>query len=95
VLQQEERLLKLAYGNVRERVATVVKNLYEKYGDNSSHRIELSISREELAGYAGIATESLIRTLSDFKNEGLISNEGKTIVVEDAQKLDRISSGGL
>lgn len=95
VLQQEERLLKLAYGNVRERVATVVKNLYEKYGNDSSGRIELTISREELAGYAGIATESLIRTLSDFKNEGLISNEGKTIVVENAQKLARISSGGL
>lgn len=92
-LEQEERLLKLAYGNVRERVATVIKTLYDKYGDQNSHKIELSISREELAGYAGIATESLIRTLSDFKTEGLISNAGKIIVIEDYDRLSRISVG--
>lgn len=95
VMEQEERLLKLAYGNVRERVATVIKSLYDKYGNEGSHKIELAISREELAGYAGIATESLIRTLSDFKSENLISNEGKTIVVEDYDKLSRISMGGV
>jgi DNA-binding response OmpR family regulator len=95
VLEQEERLLKLAYGNVRERVATVVNTLYEKYGDEGSGRIELSISREELAGFAGIATESLIRTLSDFKSENIISNDGKTMIVEDLERLKRISSGGI
>lgn len=95
VLEQEERLLKLAYGNVRERVATVVKTLYDKYGDEDSGRIELSISREELAGFAGIATESLIRTLSDFKSESIISNEGKTMIVEDLERLKRISAGGI
>lgn len=95
VLEQEERLLKLAYGNVRERVATVIKSLYDRFGNQDSHRIELSISREELAGYAGIATESLIRTLSDFKSEGMISNDGKIIVIEDYDRLNRISVGGV
>lgn len=95
VLEQEERLLKLAYGNVRERVATVVNNLYEKYGNADTGHIELSISREELAGFAGIATESLIRTLSDFKSEKIISNEGKTMIVDDIQRLKRISAGGI
>lgn len=95
VLEQEERLLKLAYGNVRERVATVVFNLFEKYGNVDSKRIELNISREELAGYAGIATESLIRTLSDFKSENIISNDGKIMVVDDLQRLKRISAGGI
>lgn len=95
VLEQEERLLKLAYGNVRERVATVIESLYEKYGNEGSRKIELNISREELAGYAGIATESLIRTLTDFKSEGLIANDGKSIVVEDMEHLKRIASGGI
>jgi CheY-like chemotaxis protein len=95
VLEQEERLLKLAYGNVRERVATVIKSLYDKYGNDKNAHIELAISREELAGYAGIATESLIRTLSDFKGEHLISNDGKTIVIEDYEKLSRIAMGGV
>ncbi|MDP4662441.1 MAG: response regulator [Salibacteraceae bacterium] len=95
VLEQEERLLKLAYGNVRERVATVLLSLYEKYGDNANGMINLAISREELAGYAGIATESLIRTLSDFKSEELIATEGKSMMVKNHDRLKRIASGGI
>jgi len=93
IINQEERLLKIAYGNVRERVATIIKMLYQKYGNEDTKQIDLSISREELAGYAGIATESLIRTMSDFKAEGMISNDGKTIVVDDEEKLSRVASG--
>ncbi|MEX2597463.1 MAG: response regulator [Salibacteraceae bacterium] len=92
-LEQEERLLKIAYGNVRERVATVIRTLFDKYGDPDSKKIELTISREELAGYAGIATESLIRTMSDFKSEQIISNEGKSILIDDYQRLKQISLG--
>ncbi|MEZ4722697.1 MAG: response regulator [Flavobacteriales bacterium] len=93
-LDMEDRLLKLAYGNVRERVAYVLNHIYEKYG-NDKNDIGISISREELAGYTGIATESLIRTLSDFKSEGIISNDGRSIVVKDPAKLKRLSEGGV
>lgn len=93
-VEQEERLLKLAYGNVRERVASIVLHLFEKYG-TEDHHIDLSISREELAGYAGIATESLIRTLSEFKSEGVINSEGKTIVIKDLDRLKRVAAGGI
>lgn len=92
IVEQEDRLLKLAYGNVRERVAYVLNHIYEKYGNQGSD-IGLTISREELAGYTGIATESLIRTLSDFKSEGIISNDGRAIMVEDAVKLKRLADG--
>lgn len=93
VVEQEERLLKLAYGNVRERVASVVLNLYERYASREGQRIDLAISREELAGYAGIATESLIRTLSEFKSEGVLGNEGRNISVTNLDRLKRIASG--
>ncbi len=93
-LDQEERLLKLAYGNIRERVASILVHIYEKYSNDGKH-IDLSISREELAGYTGIATESLIRTLSDFKAEKLITSEGKTIVVAQLDRLKRVASGGV
>ncbi len=92
-LEQEERLLKLAYGNVRERVATILLNLHEKYAGESSGRIELQISREELAGFTGIATESLIRTLSDFRSEGIIAIEGKEISITVFEQVKKISMG--
>lgn len=93
VLEQEERLLKVAYGNVRERVATILLHLHDQYSDGESGRINLQISREELAGFTGIATESLIRTLSDFRSEGLISVEGKEIIVTGAEQIKKISMG--
>ncbi|MFZ6053334.1 response regulator [Halocola ammonii] len=94
VLEHEQRLLKLAYGNVRERVAGVIHNLYQRYGEDND-RIGLNISREELAGYAGIATESLIRTLSDLRSDKIIGNDGKHITVTNPARLKSIAEGGI
>jgi CRP-like cAMP-binding protein len=49
----------------------------------------MSISREDLANIAGTATESLIRTLSDFKNEKLIEiKDGKITLLEEKKLLN-------
>jgi CRP-like cAMP-binding protein len=70
VLDKEERLLHLAYNSLRKKIAYQLLQVYEKFkGDKGS---AINLSRENLAQTAGIATESLIRTLSDFKSEKLI-----------------------
>ena len=48
------------------------------------------ISRNDLASVAGIATETLIRTMSSFKKQGLIEIEGRTIRILDLEKLKEI-----
>ncbi len=83
----EERLLSLAYSSVRERVAETLLQIHE---DNPADD-PINISREDLAGMVGTATESLIRTLSDFKDEQLISIEGRQIQVVNPDKLRRIA----
>jgi CRP-like cAMP-binding protein len=50
----------------------------------------INISRNDLASVAGIATESLIRTLSSFKNQGIIEIEGRNIKILDLQRLKKI-----
>ena len=52
--------------------------------------IALSISREDVAQYIGTATESLIRTLSDFKSEKLIDIQDGKIHINDIQKLQNL-----
>jgi CRP-like cAMP-binding protein len=47
----------------------------------------MHISREDLANIAGTATESLIRTLSDFKNEKLIEVKEANIIILNEKKL--------
>lgn len=85
VKEKEERLLNLAYSSLRKRIAKALVDIHNKFNAGGpSKRIE--ISREDIAQYVGTATESLIRTLSDFKSEKLIEiREGKIIVSQPDQ----------
>jgi CRP-like cAMP-binding protein len=70
VKESETRLLELAYASVRQRVAQALLRLRVTYGKREDKDLGLRISREDLATIVGTATESLIRTLSDLKDEG-------------------------
>ncbi|HVK49399.1 MAG TPA: Crp/Fnr family transcriptional regulator, partial [Pseudobacter sp.] len=77
VKEKEERLLRLAYDSLRKRVAKALVDIQTKFGLNGDQPA-IDIPREDIAQYVGTATESLIRTLSDFKSEKLIEiREGK------------------
>lgn len=84
----KEQLLQMAYSSVRKKTANTILKFVEKLKDRQQEGIR--ISRSDLAGVAGIATESLIRALSSLKKEGLIEIEGRTIKVLDSQKLTMV-----
>ena len=85
---QEERLLGLAYDSLRKRIAKALIDINSKF--NKSDVKPLDISRDDIAQYVGTATESLIRTLSDFKSEQLIEiKEGKIRIV-NPEKLSKL-----
>ena len=90
LMQKEEQLLGLAYNSLRKRVANSLLHVYAKYREKAGDQPELGISREDLAQVVGTAKESLIRTLSDFKSEGLIAiNQGKIVVTQE-EKLKNL-----
>lgn len=86
VAKKEQQLLDLAYSTVRQRTARALLNIYEKYGDLGDQSL-LSISREDFANIVGTATETVIRILSDFKDEKLIKIDAGKIHVNDPEKL--------
>lgn len=88
--EKEEQLLNLAYNSVRKRVAEALITLHARYKKEDEKQFSLSISREDLANLAGTATETTIRTLSDFKDEGLIEIKGGTITLLQSEKLVRM-----
>jgi CRP-like cAMP-binding protein len=51
---------------------------------------EILISRKDLANTIGIAKETLIRTLHDFKDEEIIDLKEKSITIRDPRKLNKI-----
>ena len=79
----------MAYSSVRKKTAQTLLMFCKAI--NRDKQGPLKIARSDLAGVAGIATESLIRTLSDFKHEGLISIENRNILVLDKEALAQVN----
>lgn len=88
IKEKEERLLNLAYSSLRKRVAKALVAIHEKFYSEGNNVIEFS--RDDIAQYIGTATESLIRTLSDFKSEKLIDIKGGKISIVNLEKLKNL-----
>jgi CheY-like chemotaxis protein/CRP-like cAMP-binding protein len=86
VKEKESQLLHLAYNSVRQRTAEALLQFF-KLKDNES---KLSIARDDLAKMVGTASESVIRVLSDFKDEGLIDIESGKIKILAPNKLESV-----
>lgn len=89
VKDKEERLLNLAYSSLRKRVAKALVDIQGKFNTEGQNN-PIEISREDIAHYVGTATESLIRTLSDFKAEKLIEIKEGKIVIANLDKLKNL-----
>lgn len=86
ISDKENQLLGLAYNSLRKKVAEAIIKLQQKY-QGADENFVIDISRESLATIAGTATESLIRTLSDFKSEKMIDIQNGAIKILDGKKL--------
>lgn len=84
----KDQLLQMAYSSVKRKTAQTIlqfaKILNKKPND------PIRISRNDLASVAGIATESLIRTLSSFKKDGYVEIEGRNIRILDLEGLSSV-----
>lgn len=87
ISEKEDQLLGLAYNSLRKRVADALLTLQNKYKSGNEEKFSIQISREDLANIAGTATESLIRTLSDFKAEKLVEIKDGNIIILNEKKL--------
>ncbi len=90
--ETERRLVKLAYNSVRKRVAEALITLSDKYKKEGEQTFSMKISREDLANIVGTATETVIRTLSDFKEEKYIDLSGSTITILNYDKLAHLKN---
>jgi CRP/FNR family cyclic AMP-dependent transcriptional regulator len=103
IQEKEEKLLSLAYNSIRKRVAkTLIKLAKKQKGKpytletdklkvgvkNDGHFV--TILREDLANIVGTAQESVIRTLTDFKNEGLVEVDHSLIHILELEKLHKL-----
>ncbi len=84
-IETESKLIQLAYGSVRKKVATSLVDYSKKVSSDSFH-----ITRDELASLAGVAKETTIRTLSDFKSEKLVEVKSGEIILLKKEELEKL-----
>ncbi|MBN1182537.1 MAG: Crp/Fnr family transcriptional regulator [Bacteroidales bacterium] len=82
----------IAQKTVRERLAEVIVQLRRTFDIDHEKFLRISLTREELANIVGTATESVIRLLSEFKQDQLIELHGRRIKILDEPKLIKISN---
>jgi CRP-like cAMP-binding protein len=83
---REDFITNMSQKSVRERLAftmIILQKVYEKE--------PINLSREDLANFVGTATETLIRLLKDFKDEGIIEVHTRKITVLNLEKLINIA----
>ncbi|HWA35238.1 MAG TPA: response regulator, partial [Cyclobacteriaceae bacterium] len=86
VVDKEKQLLNLAYSSVRQRTAEALLKVAKLRGVDNT----VEISREDLAKVVGTASESVIRILSEFKQERLIETDGAKIKLLQPAKLENV-----
>lgn len=87
LVEKEQQLLNIAYNSLRKKVADALLLMKEKLSkEQPEGLLSIQLSRENMAAIAGTATESFIRTLTDFKNEKLIDIiDGHIFILNEAK----------
>jgi len=89
----ESMIVEMAQKPVRERLAEALLLLRHTFGtEDDGMTLDMKMTREELASIVGTATESAIRGLSDFKNEGLIDLKRQKILILDMARLTEVAN---
>lgn len=89
--ESDDHMVSMAQKTVKERLAETLLYLEETFGKNKDGTFQIQLSREELAGMIGTATESCIRLLSEFNKNGWIDLNGKKISIKEKNKLKRLA----
>lgn len=87
----DDHMVNMAQKTVRQRLAETLTYLEDTFGKNDDGTLRIQLSREELAGMIGTATESCIRLLSELNKSEYIELIGKKIKLLDKNKLKRLT----
>ena len=92
-LRESERLASQL--PIRNVIASVLYNNLKVFGyaKGSKSKLSHTLSRKDLASQAGTRYETLVRTLADFNNEGIIKIEGKSIHIMNEESLIELKEG--
>ncbi len=91
-LQIFDKLINLSHKQLPGRIAEII--LYFSKDIYNSDKFEFPLTRQELAELASTTKESLIRTLSEFKNDKIIDLDGRKVEIKSHDIVNILSRLG-
>jgi CRP-like cAMP-binding protein len=91
----ESKMRNLAHMPVKGRIAQALLYLHEKFGVSEEGHIDILLSRQDIASYAGTTYETVFRVISEFIENELVEVEGKKITIRNADGLKKLTSDAL
>jgi CRP/FNR family transcriptional regulator len=85
--ESERRMRNLAHMNTKGRIIQSLINLNHKFGSDGDGFVDIEISRQDFASYAGTTYETLFKIMNELVEERLIRISGKKIKIVDEPKL--------
>ncbi|MEO6230716.1 MAG: Crp/Fnr family transcriptional regulator [Ferruginibacter sp.] len=93
-LQRSERKMSnLAHMQVKGRIAYSLLSLYSKFGVTIDGSIDVLLTRQDLASYAGTTYETVFRILNEFVQDGTIKITNKNIGITNIDQLQKLTRG--
>lgn len=85
--ETDEQLVSVTHKTIKQRMADTLLYLHDAFEPNKDNSLRVKLTRDELAGMMGIATETCIRMLSELSKAGCIELAGKKITITDRERL--------
>ncbi|NIX03894.1 MAG: helix-turn-helix domain-containing protein, partial [Gammaproteobacteria bacterium] len=93
IVRDEEMLMLLGRMTAEERLASCLLSFSQRYTrlGLDGRQLKLSMSRQDIGDYLGLALETVSRLFSRLQEEGIISSQGRHVVIEDLPRLERVA----
>ncbi len=82
----EKRMINLAHIDVKGRVAETLLMLRSQFGETDGF-INISLTKQDLASYAGTTYETFSRMISELQKEKIVCQSGKNFGIVNEEKL--------
>ena len=93
LMQAHQMMIGLVSGKVEKRMAVLLLGLSEKHGSPVPEgiKINLRLTRRDMADFVGTTVETAIRVLSRFRKEGILTSSSKEIIIKNKEKLRELA----
>ena len=86
-------MLLLCKTPLKKRYANLLLSLSNSFNDEKKHRIDLKLTREDVASIIGATPETVTRVTSEFKKHNIIEIKNKYFSIKDLSTLKNIAEG--